>query len=561
MTILPAPAEDPWAGISALLLDFDGVIIDTEYAHYLAWREVFGEHGLWLATDTWAQHWAAGRGPAADPKPPFTDVLAARLGRRLGHPAAVTGQVRERYVALRDALPLRPGIAAWIMDAARRGVRCAVVTDGEQAHVTAVLGKFGLTDAVTDIVGRKPGRAPKPAPDSYLAALADLAVDAGKAIAIEDSPHGIAAARAAGLRVLITPNKVTSTLLVPTPDTAIVNPQLVPMSRALVLLETSPSPRPPSVPPPAVPRIRSCLAGIGLGDALGKIIDKRARDALDPETHHLLDAFATGEAPPAAFTGRITDDTVLTLAFAHSIAKHGHAHRDALEAELRRLNPNGGRQIYKLRASGAPFHVATDGDTNGCVPRAAAIACLHTPDEPGELCYDTIKSATLTHAAPDAVMAALLFALAVSHAVVGEPPEAATHAIRTNLPSLVRIAGGGRSAAEAVLAHSNPPGPRSIAAHIDSLDDSLGFDVRARSSAIAGICLGLSGIPPHDFVPVLLRRPRGGDLDSVTAIACGLAYAFAPQNLPEAWTTRVEQYANTSLAQVALALDALRPGR
>ncbi|MFJ8954968.1 HAD-IA family hydrolase [Streptomyces sp. NPDC102383] len=561
MTILSGQDEDPWAGISVLLMDFDGVIIDSEYAHYLAWREVFGEYGLWLATDVWARHWAQGRGSTADPKPPFTDVLAARLGRPLDAPAALTAQVREHYVGLRDTMPLRPGIAAWITDATRHGVHCAVVTDGEQEYVTTVLRKFGLADTVADVIGRKPGRALKPAPDSYLAALTDLGVDAEKAVAVEDSPHGIAAARAAGLRVLVTPNKVTSTLLAPTSDAAIVDPRLVPMGRALALIESSPRPIPPPLQPPAVPRIRTCLAGIGLGDALGKIIDKRTESELDPETHHLLDTFATGEAPPALFSGRITDDTVLTLAFAHSITTHGRAHRDALESELRRVNPNGGRQIYKLRASEAPFHVATDGDTNGCVPRTAAVACLHTPDEPGELCYDVLKSATLTHAAPDAVMSALLFAFAVSHAVAGEPPDAAVHAIRTNLPNLVRMAGGGRGAAETVLNHSCPSGPRSATAHIDDLDESLGLGVRARSSAIAGICLGLSGIPPQDFVPVLLRRPHGGDLDSVAAIACGLAYAFAPQDLPEAWTARVEQYADTSLEQIALALAALRPRR
>ncbi|GAA3491769.1 HAD-IA family hydrolase [Streptomyces cremeus] len=557
MAALPAPSESAWAGLSALLLDFDGVIIDTEYAHYAAWREAFREHGLWLATDTWAAHWASGRGPSAQPKTSFTDVLAARLGRRLDDPAAVTGQVRERYVALREVLPLRPGIAAWLTDAARHGVRCAVVTDGEQEYVMTVLRKFGLADTVTDVVGRKPGRAPKPEPDGYLAALADLGMEAEKTVAVEDSPHGIAAARAAGLRVLVTPNKVSTTLLAPIADAVIVDPRLVPLGRALALLETGLPATPPTAPPAAT-RIRSCLAGIGLGDALGKIIDKRTRAELDPETHNALDAFATGEAPPSVFTGRITDDTVLTLAFAASITTHGHAHRDALEAELRRINPNGGRQIYKLRASDTPFHVAADGDTNGCVPRSAAIAFLHTPDTLGELCYDTLKSATLTHSAPDAVMSALLFALSVSHAIAGHPPQAAGHAIRTNLSSLIRMAGGGRDAAEAVLAHSRP---LPVATYIDHLDETLGFDVRARSSAISGICLGLSGIPPRDFLPVLLRRPRTGDLDSVAAIACGLAYAFAPQDLPEAWITRVEQYADTSLEQIALGLAELRPGR
>jgi beta-phosphoglucomutase-like phosphatase (HAD superfamily) len=59
-------------------------------------------------------------------------------------------------------------------------------------------------------VGR--GLAAKPAPDTYRAACAALAVEPRAAIALEDSPHGVAAAKAAGLWCVAVPHAITELL-------------------------------------------------------------------------------------------------------------------------------------------------------------------------------------------------------------------------------------------------------------------------------------------------------------------------------------------------------------
>ena len=56
------------------------------------------------------------------------------------------------------------------------------------------------------------GRPAKPAPDTYLGACAALGVDPRRAVAIEDSPHGIAAAKRAGLACIVVPNAITESL-------------------------------------------------------------------------------------------------------------------------------------------------------------------------------------------------------------------------------------------------------------------------------------------------------------------------------------------------------------
>ncbi|WP_236050946.1 HAD family hydrolase [Nonomuraea cypriaca] len=73
------------------------------------------------------------------------------------------------------------------------------------------MDRLGLTHLIETVVTAR-GIARKPAPDVYLAALARLQVDPCAVVAIEDSPHGIAAAKTAGLRVVAVPNLVTTHL-------------------------------------------------------------------------------------------------------------------------------------------------------------------------------------------------------------------------------------------------------------------------------------------------------------------------------------------------------------
>ncbi|WP_405889739.1 HAD-IA family hydrolase [Streptomyces sp. NBC_00133] len=558
MTFSPR-TDDHWEGVEALLVDFDGVIIDSEYAHYQVWRDAFSAHSLWLSTDAWASHWAAARGHGS--KPPITAVLEKRLGAPLEDAEELAREVRQKYRALVASLPARRGIHDWLREAAAHQVRCAVVTDGRSDHVHAVLDRLRLTELIETVTGRDSNLARKPAPDAYLAALEHLGVPAGQAVAIEDSPHGIAASRAAGLRCLAAPHKITNHLLAPGPGTVIIDPATMSLDRALALLAR---PRHTAMASrrsgeDVLRRIRGSLTGLALGDAMGKVIDKRTAAQLDAETHALLDAFAEGDPPPGLFRGRITDDTVLTLAFAKAITATGTVSRAALEDELRAVNPNGGRQIYKLKAAAGPLYVAEDGNTNGCVPRSATLGYLYGPEEVGDLAYDVLKTVTLTHAHPDAAMAALVFAIVVCHAVAGNSPHDALPTIRSALPHLIRLVGGGHAVAETIMEYAaRLEHDASASACADQLEQTLGMGVVARSSAVSGIVLGLSGLPPRQLLPHLFRRRSPGDLDSVAAIYGALIGAFYPETVPTAWAAVIEQYAGISFTDIARGLHQVR---
>lgn len=197
------------AGASALILDVDGTLAETEEIHREAFNEAFVEVKL-----DW--HWgrrvykellrvAGGkeRIRAFDQMrrtgPPVSDAVIARLH-----------QVKtERFAVLMadKGCPLRPGVKALLDGAIGRGQRMAIATTTTRVNIDALLAPVLGQDWETmfaavvaaDDVARK-----KPAPDVYIEVLSQLDLPGASCIAIEDSGNGLMAATRAGVPVLIT---------------------------------------------------------------------------------------------------------------------------------------------------------------------------------------------------------------------------------------------------------------------------------------------------------------------------------------------------------------------
>lgn len=181
--------------LRALLFDFDGVLADTENIHVAAWQRTFADLGWEIPDDVCAR--AAEEDDRA--------FLAAIFAEREIADPNVEGWLRRKQqltiAMLADSPRIYPGVAD-LVRSVRGRLKLAVVSSTWRANVEAVLRSSGLADAFEVIVGKEDVKAVKPDPQCYRLAVKRLKVTPTTALALEDSPGGLAAARGAGLRVL-----------------------------------------------------------------------------------------------------------------------------------------------------------------------------------------------------------------------------------------------------------------------------------------------------------------------------------------------------------------------
>jgi HAD superfamily hydrolase (TIGR01509 family) len=192
--------------VRALLFDFDGTMLETESSSYDSWRELLAEHDYVLTHDVWSA--AVGTIDGVDP----VELLEEHLGSPVDREALEDRQAaRHRELLIEETL--RPGIQRIVDEARVRGMGLAIVTSASRRWVREHLHRLGLADDWEHIIAADGDAArAKPAPVLYVEALTLLGVQAAEAVAIEDSPNGVTAAKAAGIDAIAFPNPITETM-------------------------------------------------------------------------------------------------------------------------------------------------------------------------------------------------------------------------------------------------------------------------------------------------------------------------------------------------------------
>jgi HAD superfamily hydrolase (TIGR01509 family) len=107
---------------------------------------------------------------------------------------------------------LLPGVVEHLDAAKESGLKLGVASSSTRAWVTGHLARLGVLERFDCLRCRDDVPHAKPEPDLYLAVLDCLGVPASEAIAIEDSPNGVLAAKRAGMRCVAIPNSITARL-------------------------------------------------------------------------------------------------------------------------------------------------------------------------------------------------------------------------------------------------------------------------------------------------------------------------------------------------------------
>ena len=191
--------------IRAIVFDFDGLILDTEEPIYRSWLEVYEAHGEDLPFERWVQTVGS------------TDTVfhpQHHLEEKLGRPLTqdVLDRRKDRRTALILANRVLPGVVQRLDEARDIGLKLGVASSSTQEWVRGHLARLGILDRFDCLRCRDDVANAKPEPDLYLAVLDCLGVRPEEAIAIEDSPNGVAAAKRAGMRCVAIPNSITALL-------------------------------------------------------------------------------------------------------------------------------------------------------------------------------------------------------------------------------------------------------------------------------------------------------------------------------------------------------------
>ena len=190
------PAEG--SALQAVLLDMDGTLVDTEGFWWDVEVEVFAALGHTL-DESW-RHVVVG-GPMTRSAGFLIEATGADVTL-----AELTTLLNEGFEdRIGRALPLMPGAARLLAELHEQAVPTALVSASHRRIIDRVLGRLGPQYFALSIAGDEVSRT-KPYPDPYLLAAAGLGADPARCAVVEDTTTGVAAAEAAGCRVVAVPS-------------------------------------------------------------------------------------------------------------------------------------------------------------------------------------------------------------------------------------------------------------------------------------------------------------------------------------------------------------------
>lgn len=190
-----------------VIFDCDGVLVDTEVILQRIDLQLVTELGWPITIDEIREHFLGRK----------TDQVLAAIEARLGRPVP-HGWAQKRRSAYQRACEMElrtvPGVTDAIASIHASGTQTCVASSGSHQAIRHSLGLTGLWSTFEGrVFSSHDVPHPKPAPDVFLLAASNLGVEARACVVIEDSPVGVRAAHAAGMRAVGYAGRTPATML------------------------------------------------------------------------------------------------------------------------------------------------------------------------------------------------------------------------------------------------------------------------------------------------------------------------------------------------------------
>ena len=188
--------------IKAAIFDFDGVIVDSEPLHLRAFQSTVKTLGLKLSTADYYLKYLA-----CDDKSFFSRFLDDN-GQKYTE-REIARLTREKSICFEemagDGVRIFPGVIEFL-ETIRGKFHVAIGSGALTAEINLILRRKGLSEFFGFVIGADDTKNPKPSPEVYLKCLErlrrdyDSTIKASQCVVFEDSPHGVLAAKRAGMR-------------------------------------------------------------------------------------------------------------------------------------------------------------------------------------------------------------------------------------------------------------------------------------------------------------------------------------------------------------------------
>ncbi len=175
----------------AVIFDMDGVLVDSMHAHWLAWREAFGNYGIDIKREDF------------DKTPGMTvEPVIRLLGGEDFSPEQIAEITIKQELAFQKIIaenfPSVPGVSELIKSLDEAGWKMAVGTSGPMANLKLILSRIPESERISVHVVHGDYTHGKPDPEVFLTAAQRLGVNPGEAVVVEDSLVGLEAAKRGG---------------------------------------------------------------------------------------------------------------------------------------------------------------------------------------------------------------------------------------------------------------------------------------------------------------------------------------------------------------------------